>query len=516
MTAFPAELVAALNEGDALQKKGRLRGLVDGHIRSIPLDTLKASLSCNARVQNQSFNPRPTYSGIRDSLTNDAMIAIAAGMQTTDMTIEAIETEPFGQFGLAVDPVDLAQAVANGAATTVSATTGAPPQMTAATSIDLSKIDAAFFSVIDTMLASKGAPTFTTITQHIGQLEQQLKNKPQGLSLTYSVQSNVQGNQQQGIPAGSMTQAKANVVFNVSAAAAQFDFDVPVFDWASPHPMVPEVDPDYQFEPISLLRALWGLCTGQKMWLHGETGTGKTTLIEQIAARLQWPVARVNFDSEITRMDLIGRDTLVQENGATVTRFVDGILPAAMQMPCIFLCDELDFIRSDVSYVLQRSLESKGLLITEDGGRLIQPDPMFRIVATANTRGQGDDTGRYMGARPQSAALLDRFTCWIRVDYMKPAALAKLLQSKLPHVKPAQVNRMVKYASEHWHGFTNRDILQPLSPRGLVSAGEAFTFLSALMPEDEAMKQAIATTISERANETDAQTIAGIVQRVFK
>lgn len=326
---------------------------------------------------------------------------------------------------------------------------------------------------------------------------------------------NLAGNSK-GIPNGKLKTIKAHAAFGITTGKEQFDFDLPMFDWDAPHPYVPEIDTDYQFQPVPLLRALWALATNQKAWIHGHTGTGKSTLIEQIAARLNWPMIRINFDSEITRMDLIGRDVLTQSGGSVTTRFEDGTLPKAMQMPCILLCDEMDFIRPDVAYVMQRALENKGLLITEDGGRLITPDPMFRIVATANTKGSGDDTGRYMGARPQSGAFLDRFTCWIEVDYMTPASVKKLIAAKAKGVSQKVVDILGAYAKEHWIGFRNGDILQPLSPRGLISAANAYTFFSGIMPEAEAVKQAIRTTISERCTETDAQTIDGLVQRVTK
>lgn len=520
MTTFSDELKTALSQTDPLAKRNLLRVAVNPILKGIESAKLVDALNNNHRFTSGQINTRPTYSGIRDSLTQDALVAIAAGMQSDDDTLRGIADEPFGQFGLGIDPVTVADAInanlgggAGAAASSSQQTTGV--QMTS-NSVDVSTIDKSTLDILDTVLAAKGAPTFTKIRDHVISLEKQLANRPTGVSISYANTGPVSAPTSSGFPTGTMKVVRANTVFAVGPASAQFDFDVPFFDWSGPHPMVPLIDPDYQFDPTVLLRTLWGLISGQKLWLHGETGTGKTTLIEQIAGRLGWPVARTNFDSEITRMDLIGRDTLVQENGATVTKFVDGILPQAMQMPCIFIADELDFIRSDVSYVFQRALENKGLLITEDGGRLVHPHHMFRIVATANTRGQGDDTGRYMGARPQSAALLDRFTCWVKVNYMPPSSLYKLLKAKLPSIKDQQLNRMVKYAQEHWHGFSNREILQPLSPRGLVSAGEAYTFLSGLLPDAEAMKEAIATTIAERANDTDAQTIAGIVQRVFK
>ena len=210
-------------------------------------------------------------------------------------------------------------------------------------------------------------------------------------------------------------------VFQIEGAgASMFNFRVPVWHWEDEPDEVPVLDPNYIFRPMDLFKTLMTIVTDQRMWLKGHTGTGKTTLVEQVAARLRWPVLRINFDSEITRLDLIGRDVLRTENGQTVSMFADGLLPKGLAGPYILLLDEFDRIRPDIAYVMQRALEGNGLTVVEDGGRHIVPHQWTRTIATANTAGQGDDTGLYPGARPQSAALLDRFTSWADIDYLSP------------------------------------------------------------------------------------------------
>ena len=140
---------------------------------------------------------------------------------------------------------------------------------------------------------------------------------------------------------------------------------------------------------------------------------------------------RINFDSEISRFDLIGRDILISEDGKTVSKFVDGLLPQFMSTPTIACFDEIDFVRPDVAYVMQSALEGNGLVITEDGGRIVRPHSHFRMFATGNTQGQGDEKGMYQGARPQSLALLDRFTVWAKIDYLDAKQRRNLVIKKL-------------------------------------------------------------------------------------
>jgi len=319
------------------------------------------------------------------------------------------------------------------------------------------------------------------------------------------------------IPSGRVTTKKAYEVFGLKSVAAKklLDFDVPVWVWDFAHPHVPEVDPNYIFRPFELFRVLYAIITNQRCYLHGHTGTGKTTLVEQVAALLMWPVVRMNFDSEITRMDLIGRDVLTSEGGATVSNFVDGILPQAMSGPYITICDEIDFVRPDVAYVMQRVFEGNGLMLTEDGGRIVKPHKMFRMFATGNTVGQGDEHGMYQGARPQSMAMLDRFTVWIKVDYMSTGDRKKLLKSTAPSLDSNEIDKINQYVGEHLEAFTTAKVLQPISPRTYMAFASAVAMFKS-MSVPEPVEQALSATILDRASVQDRAVLNGLSNRVFK
>lgn len=319
------------------------------------------------------------------------------------------------------------------------------------------------------------------------------------------------------IPNGKIVSKRAFEVFAMPEGSG-FDFEVPVWEWDGAHPDVKPVDANYIFRQEELLSLLYSIITNERCWLHGHTGTGKTTLIEQVAARLQWPVRVVNFDSEITRMDLIGRDTLINEGGVTTSKFIDGILPQCMADPYFIICDEMDYIRPDVSYVMQRVFEGNGLTITEDGGRHVKPHPMFRIFATGNTQGQGDDFGMYAGARVQSMALLDRFTAWISVDYLPAEMRRKLLGTAVPHLEPKMADKVAQYVTEHIEAFKGAKVVKPISPRGMISLGKAIANFQALLPASDkkkAVEIAINRTILNACTQQDKVVLKGIVARVF-
>lgn len=289
-------------------------------------------------------------------------------------------------------------------------------------------------------------------------------------------------------------------------------FDVPVFKERADN--VPEIDPNYQFRAEYLVPVLWALVNNKNAWLSGHTGTGKSTLITQICARLNWPMIRVNFDSEISRMDLVGRDVLCKDaSGATISKFVDGILPQALQLPCVLLCDEVDFIRPDVAYVFQRALEDDGLLISEDGGRVVKPHPLSRIIATGNTQGQGDDFGIYQGARAQSMAFLDRFTVWVRCGYLPPAQELALIKKLVPTADDWLLEQVMAYVAEHRTAFEQLKVAQPLSPRTIVTLTQLAVFHER---DKKPLLSAAQSSILSKCNGSDRNTIGGILDRVAK
>lgn len=316
------------------------------------------------------------------------------------------------------------------------------------------------------------------------------------------------------IPNGCVTLEQACDVFS----GIKSKMLIPVWGWDSKHPMVPEKNPDYIFREEILMRALYALTTNQRMYLQGHTGSGKTTLLEQIAAHLNYPFIRINFDSEITRMDLIGRDTLVVKDGVTLSNFVDGLLPQMMKQPCIGCFDEIDFCRPDVAYVMQSALENNSLRITEDGGREVKPHPMFRMFATGNTVGQGDEHGMYQGARPQSMAFLDRFTVWAKVEYLSEKERFNFIAKAAPELDESVVTTINKYSTEHLEGFKDGKVMQPLSPRGMAAIATSTEYLLSVGKADvnKALRQSLYMTVLDRASSSDLGTLKEIIDRVTR
>lgn len=379
--------------------------------------------------------------------------------------------------------------------------------------------DAAKAQLIDLTLAQAGLPAISKLLDELNSATKRIADAEAAakVAVTASVAGAVEKASGE-IPKGRVVVKSAWEAFGLSRAKDTFSFDVPVWEWEGDHPHVPEVDEGYVFRPFELLRVLYAIITNQRCYLHGHTGTGKTTLIEQVAARLNWPFMRVNFDSEITRMDLIGRDVLTNEGGVTTSKFVDGVLPQMMSGPYIGCFDEIDFVRPDVGYVMQRALEGNGLLLTEDGGRMVKPHRLFRMFATGNTVGQGDEFGMYQGARPQSLALLDRFTVWIHVDYMSASDRRKLLTARVPSLDSSMMTKIDQYIGEHLEAFKGAKVLQPISPRSYLALAQATVTFTSFFPkgrEAKAFEQAFEATILDRSSAQDRAVLKGIADRIF-
>jgi len=373
-------------------------------------------------------------------------------------------------------------------------------------------VDVPHLGLIDTALESVGKPKLNELLA----LLQDARNKASKAKVTVAA-TEVTTKASGPIPSGRTKLFNANDIFPIpSEAKSGFDFEVPVWEWDGDHPYVPVRDDNYIFRAKELFSVLYALLTNQRCYLQGDTGTGKTTLIEQVAAHLNWPFRRVNFDSEITRMDLIGRDVLTNEGGTTTSKFVDGILPQMLSGPFIGCFDELDFVRPDVAYTMQAVLEGNGLLMNEDGGRIVHPHRMFRMFATANTVGQGDERGMYQGARPQSMAMLDRFTVWVNVDYLSAEERLTLMRNKVANITDTMANALNSYVGEHIEAFKTGKIFQPISPRGFLATAECISYFNALMPDErEATRFAIENTILNRSTEQDRAVLSGIVDRCF-
>lgn len=296
-------------------------------------------------------------------------------------------------------------------------------------------------------------------------------------------------------------------------ASAKLDFEVPTLVWKDAlgqevrHPDCPDVDPTYQFRMYMLIKFLSAIKFGHNSWLHGHTGTGKTTFIEQVAAYCGFPVERLNLDSNLERVDVVGGQEITVEDGAPKTVYREGILPRAMQKPCWFICDEIDAGRADMLFVLQRALEGKGLTITEDAGRVVQPHSLFRFVATANSRGQGDEFGFYAGVRPLNIAMLDRFTMFIEVPYLDKDDEMRLLETAYPDLSKRERDEFCEFSQKVRAAFMNGEISKTLSPRGLHSMATYYMHFKSIMPANDARLEAAKVAVIDAAPADNRHTI---------
>lgn len=300
------------------------------------------------------------------------------------------------------------------------------------------------------------------------------------------------------------------------------DFELPTLEWTDEdgnvvtHPMQPVIDDNYQFRAKHVLKLGTAMLMNRNLWAHGHTGTGKTTLLEQFYARLGFPVYRVNLDSNLERSDLTGTMTLESHDGVTVTKWTDGILPQAMQQPCALVLDEIDAGRPDILFTIQRALESKGLLLTEDAGRLVKPHELFRFAATANSKGQGDEYGIYAGVRPMNMAMLDRFPVFIEVDYLSDTEESSLLERTYPSLSETVRTQMCSYAKLIREAFKNGEISLTLSPRGLLSMAEFYTFYEGVMSSTkQALDTAVEMTTIDKAADDNVQRVRELANRAF-
>jgi len=294
------------------------------------------------------------------------------------------------------------------------------------------------------------------------------------------------------------------------------DFEITTWEWDAPHPHVPERFDNYRFDVQKLAQYLYGLEHNLNQWLVGHTGTGKSTWVEQVCAHTGYPLQRMNFDADITRMEFVGStQVVIDESGKQVTKFVDGFLPRAMQMPCVMLLDEADAIQGDVAYVLQAVLEHKPFRLLEDSGRLVDPDPHFRIVATANTVGQGDPTGLYSTAiKSQSTAQRNRYNVFLEIDYMQVDDEIALCKELNPTMSNECESFMTQFLRLYREGFANGDVMEPISPRNTQTIAQAITFFEPKIGLRDAVAMSVKMNLTSRANESDAAVINGLLDRL--
>jgi cobaltochelatase CobS len=255
------------------------------------------------------------------------------------------------------------------------------------------------------------------------------------------------------------------------------DSDMLVKGFADTSDRVPEFDPTYKFDPDTTLAILAGFAHNRRLLIQGYHGTGKSTHIEQVAARLNWPTVRVNLDSHISRIDLIGKDAIKLRDGKQVTEFHEGILPWALRNPCAIVFDEYDAGRADVMFVIQRVLEHDGKLTLMDQNEIITPHPSFRLFATANTVGLGDTTGLYHGTQQINQAQMDRWSLVTTLNYLPHEQEVNIILAKVKSFAKTPegretVSNMVRVADLTRSAFVNGDLSTVMSPRTVINWAE--------------------------------------------
>jgi cobaltochelatase CobS len=288
------------------------------------------------------------------------------------------------------------------------------------------------------------------------------------------------------------------------------DLDVPAFSSVDDH--VPDVDESYRFDHDTTLAILAGFAYNRRVMIQGYHGTGKSTHIEQVAARLNWPCIRVNLDSHISRIDLVGKDAIVLREGSQVTEFREGILPWALQRPTALVFDEYDAGRPDVMFVIQRILEVEGKLTLLDQNRVLRPHPWFRLFATTNTVGLGDTTGLYHGTQQINQGQMDRWNIVATLNYLPHGAETEIILSKVPQYDTKDgresVSSMVELAALTRTGFVNGDISTVMSPRTVITWAENAQIFGDL-------GVAFRLTFLNKCDEVERPTVAEYYQRCF-
>ena len=288
------------------------------------------------------------------------------------------------------------------------------------------------------------------------------------------------------------------------------DMKVPAFSVADER--VPDLDETYVFDPDTTLAILAGFAFNRRVMVQGYHGTGKSTHIEQVAARLKWPCIRINLDAHISRIDLIGRDAIVLRGGMQVTEFREGLLPWALQHPVALVFDEYDAGRPDVMFVIQRVLESSGRLTLLDQSRVIRPHPAFRIFATANTVGLGDTTGLYHGTQQINQAQMDRWSIVTTLNYLPHEQEVNIIVAKVKSLDNEKgretASKMVRVADLTRSAFINGDLSTVMSPRTVITWAENAEIFGDLA-------FAFRVTFLNKCDELERTLVAEQYQRAF-
>ena len=288
------------------------------------------------------------------------------------------------------------------------------------------------------------------------------------------------------------------------------DMEIPAFSEPTVH--VPELDESYRFDPDTTLAVLAGFSHNRRVLIQGYHGTGKSTHIEQVAARLNWPCIRINLDSHISRIDLIGKDAIVLKDGQQVTEFREGLLPWTLQHPCALVFDEYEAGRPDVMFVIQRVLEADSKLTLLDQNKVIRPHSSFRLFATANTVGLGDTTGLYHGTQQINQAQMDRWNIVTTLNYLPHEQEVEIVISKSPEYDNEEgrktIAAMVATAELTRAGFVAGDISTVMSPRTVMTWADNANIFGSI-------SLGFQVTFLNKCDEVERTTVAEYFQRCF-
>ena len=284
--------------------------------------------------------------------------------------------------------------------------------------------------------------------------------------------------------------------------------DLVVKGFAERTEYVPEYDEAYCFDPQTTLAILAGFVHNRRVMIQGYHGTGKSTHIEQVAARLNWPTVRVNLDSHVSRIDMVGKDAIVLKDGKQITEFREGILPWALQRPVALVFDEYDAGRPDVMFVIQRVLEASGKLTLLDQNRVISACPWFRLFSTTNTVGLGDTTGLYHGTQQLNQGQIDRWSVVTTLNYLAHEVEVDIVKSKAPGHDRALISKMVRLADLTRNAFMNGDISTVMSPRTVITWAENYAIF-------KDVANAFRLTFLNKCDELERPVVAEFYQRCF-
>jgi cobaltochelatase CobS len=291
-----------------------------------------------------------------------------------------------------------------------------------------------------------------------------------------------------------------------------FKTNMKIFGFKEKTKFVPEIDTSYLFDEVTTKAILAGFCYNRRVMIQGYHGTGKSTHIEQVAARLNWPCVRVNLDSHISRLDLVGKDAIVLKDGKQITEFREGVLPWALQNPVAIVFDEYDAGRADVMFVIQRVLEVAGKLTLLDNNRVINPHQNFRLFATANTVGLGDTTGLYHGTQQINQGQMDRWSIVSTLNYLPADAEEQIVISKVPNFNNTDgqktIKSMVALAELTRNGFMSGDLSTVMSPRTVITWAENTNII-------EDIDLAFKLTFLNKCDEMERPTVSEYYQRCF-